>query len=59
MTNMVAGLPCYIDDISYWIPDVMKTRQKIAEMQGVAFSGNVRAAALRLADEYQRLQEGK
>lgn len=52
-TNMVEGFPYYINDISYWIPDVMKTRQVIAEMQGVAFSGNVRTAALRLADEYQ------
>lgn len=52
-TNMVEGLPYYIDDISYWIPDVMKTRHKISEMQGVAFSGNVRSAAVRLADEYQ------
>jgi LCP family protein required for cell wall assembly len=53
MTNMVEGQPYYIDDISYWVPDVMKTRQKIAELQGVVFSGNVRAAAMRLADEYQ------
>ena len=32
---MVEGLPYYIDDISYWIPDVLKTRQKVAEIQGV------------------------
>jgi len=52
-TNMVEGLPYYINDISYWIPDVMKTRQKIAEMQGVSFSGDVRETALKLTEEYQ------
>ena len=53
-THMVEGLPYYIDDISYWVPDVMKTRQMVAEMQGVPFEGNVRAAAMRAADEYRQ-----
>ncbi len=53
-TYMVEGLPYYIDGISYWIPDVMKSRQKVAELQNVAFSGDIRAAAQRLAEEYRR-----
>lgn len=53
-THMVEGLPYYIKDISYWVPDVMKTRQMVAEMQGVAFEGNVKAAAQRAAAEYRQ-----
>jgi polyisoprenyl-teichoic acid--peptidoglycan teichoic acid transferase len=52
--NTVEGLPYYIEEISYWIPDVMKMRQTVAEMQGVAFVGYVESAARRLADEYRR-----
>jgi LCP family protein required for cell wall assembly len=52
--HMVEGSPYYINDISYWIPDVMKISRKVAEMQGVSFSGNVQDAAQRKADEYQR-----
>ena len=52
--HTVEGLPYYINEISYWVPDVMNTSRKMAEMQGVSFSGNVQAAAQRMADEYQR-----
>jgi polyisoprenyl-teichoic acid--peptidoglycan teichoic acid transferase len=52
--HMVEGLPYYIDDISYWVPDIVKTRQMVAEMQGVPFEGNVRIAAQRAADEYHQ-----
>ena len=52
-TRMVEGLPYYINDISYWVPDIIKTRKMVAEMQGVPFEGNVRAAAERAAAEYR------
>ena len=52
-THMVEGLPYYINDISYWVPDIMKMRKMVAEMQGVPFEGNVRAAAERAAAEYR------
>ena len=52
-THMVEGLPYYINDISYWVPDIMKMRKMVAEMQGVLFEGNVRAAAERAAAEYR------
>ena len=52
--NMVEGLPYYINDISYWVPDVMKTRQMVAEMQGVPFDDNIKATAQRAADEYRQ-----
>jgi LCP family protein required for cell wall assembly len=52
--HMVEGLPYYIDDISYWVPDVIKARQTVAEMQGVPFAGAVEAAAERTADQYRQ-----
>ena len=52
-THMVEGLPYYIDDISYWVPDMMKTRKMVAEMQGVPFTGKVEAAARRADEEYR------
>ena len=53
-TQMVEGLPYYIDDISYWVPDIMKTRQMVAAMQGVPFEGKIRAAAQNAAAEYRQ-----
>jgi polyisoprenyl-teichoic acid--peptidoglycan teichoic acid transferase len=53
-TDMVKGLPYYINDISYWVPDVMETRRQVAAMQGVPFSGNIQAMAQRISDEYRR-----
>ncbi len=53
-THMVEGLPYFIDDISYWVPDMIKTRKMVAEMQGVAFSGRVEAAAIRADEEYRQ-----
>jgi hypothetical protein len=50
--NMVEGLPYYIDDISYWIPDVMKTRRLVAQLQGVPFTGKTLEAAKKLDEEY-------
>lgn len=53
-TFTVPGLPYYIDDLNYWVPDVMATREMVAQMQGVAFEGRVKDAARRLADEHAR-----
>jgi len=50
-TYTVPGLPIYIDEISYWIPDVIKTREMVAKMQGNPFESN-----LKLAPERQELQ---
>ena len=52
--HTVEGLPYYINDISYWVPDVMKTSRKVAEMQGIPFSGNVRETAERMTKDYIR-----
>ena len=52
--HMVEGLPYYIDGISYWVPDIMKTRKMVAEMQGAPFDGRIEAAARRTDEEYRR-----
>ncbi len=52
-THMVEGLPYYINDISYWVPDIMKLRRVVADMQGVPFTGVVEAAARRADEEYR------
>jgi len=52
--HTVEGLPYYINDISYWVPDVMKTSRKVAEMQGIPFSGHVRETAERMTEDYSR-----
>ena len=51
--HMVEGLPYYIDDISYWVPNILKTRKMVAEMQGVPFEGRIEAAARRTDEEYR------
>ena len=51
--NMVEGLPYYIDDISYWIPDIMKIRRLMAQLQGVPFTGATLEAAKKLDEEYR------
>lgn len=34
-STMVPGKPAYIEDISYWIPDIEKSRQLIADNMGI------------------------
>lgn len=39
-TEMVPGKPAYIQDISYWIPDIQKLRQTLAELLDVKWMPN-------------------
>ncbi len=50
----VPGTPQYIDEISYWIPDVTALRAEMAEMQGAQMSERYKNAAQLLAQEYDR-----
>lgn len=52
VTDMVPGYPVYIDDISYWIPDVEEIRYAMAVGLGIAFDSNLRSRAERDAGEY-------
>ncbi|MDD4321436.1 MAG: LCP family protein [Acidaminococcaceae bacterium] len=60
----VPGDPAYIDDISYWIPDMTDLRAQMVTMQGATMSVKYRQAAERYENEYKRLlqaptEEGK
>ena len=52
--NTVEGTPVYLDDISYWIPDIMSLRTKMVTMQGAVMTEEYRQAAQRLAYEYEQ-----
>ena len=51
--SMVPGTPKYIDGISYWIPDIPKMRQQMAEMQEAKMSEKFRENTKKLEREYQ------
>ena len=51
--SMVPGEPEYIDGISYWIPDIPKMRQKMADMQGVKISEKFNENTKKLEQEYK------
>ena len=51
--SMVPGEPEYIDGISYWIPDIPKMRQKMADMQGVKISEKFNENTKKLDQEYK------
>ena len=50
---MVPGDPKYIDGISYWIPDIPKMRQQMAEMQGVKMTEKFNENTKKLEQEYK------
>lgn len=51
-TKMVSGRPLYIDEISYWIPDLYDTREEMADMLGITISGNAKTEMERDASAY-------
>lgn len=52
-TEMLAGRPVYIDEISYWIPDLSKLRTTIANTLDVQISSSQRTAILQEELEYE------
>jgi LCP family protein required for cell wall assembly len=52
-TEMVEGRPLYIDGISYWIPDITKTRRQLASMLGITMSQRALAEMEREDAEYE------
>ena len=51
--SMVPGEPKYIDGISYWIPDIPKLRQQMAQMQGVKITEKFNENTKKLEQEYK------
>ena len=52
-TDMVPGYPLYIDDISYWIPDVELMRISVADALGIHVDPYLRERFERDAREYR------
>ena len=52
-TDMVPGYPLYIDDISYWIPDVELLRISVADALGISVDPYLRERFERDAREYR------
>ena len=52
-TDTVPGTPAYIDEVSYWIPDIAALRSHVAELQGGASTDRFRTASQKLAQEYE------
>ncbi|MBE8949364.1 MAG: LCP family protein [Quinella sp. 3Q1] len=52
-TDMVPGYPLYIDDISYWIPDVELLRISVADALGIHVDPYLRQRFERDAREYR------
>ncbi len=56
----VQGTPVYIDEISYWIPDITDLREQMVKMQGAEMTEHYRSAAELMEREYKvALQEAE
>lgn len=51
-TDMVSGTPVYIDDISYWLPDISAMRRQVAQLQGITMDDKYVDDTKNLASEY-------
>ena len=52
--EMVPGKPAYLQDISYWIPDIPALRKMLAEEIGIAMNDDLKNAANEDAAEYKK-----
>jgi LCP family protein required for cell wall assembly len=53
-TEWVAGSPAWIQEVSYWLPDIKELRNKVAKIQGVAVDGEYAQVTERLVSEYAK-----
>jgi LCP family protein required for cell wall assembly len=51
-TEWVSGTPCWIQDVSYWLPNIKELRAKVAEIQGITVDGRYTQGTERLEREY-------
>ena len=51
---MVPGKPAYIDDISYWLPDISELRAYVAASQGMTADDKYFAEVKTTASQYER-----
>ena len=52
-TDMVPGRPLYIDEVSYWIPDLAQLRRSMASTLGVTLTSSDRSRMERAVREYE------
>lgn len=52
-TEMVPGRPLYINEISYWIPDMGQLRRSMVDLLGVTLTANERSRMERAVREYE------
>ena len=52
-TDMIPGRPLYISGISYWIPDITKLRQTLADTLDITMSSSMRSAMEKVSREYE------
>lgn len=52
--DMVPGRPAYIEDISYWLPDIVDLRQQIAQLEGGTLDNKQTTEAEQLSGDYER-----
>ena len=52
-TEMVPGRPLFIDEVSYWIPDMAQLRRGMANALGVTLSSTERSRMERAVREYE------
>ncbi|WP_371371907.1 LCP family protein [Sporomusa aerivorans] len=53
-TEWVAGTPLWIQDISYWLPDIKELRAKVAQIQAIKVDEKYNRLTDLLAKEYQQ-----
>lgn len=51
---MVPGTPAYVNDVSYWLPDMVALKKMMAEIMGTSFDDRALATAQQQASEYQQ-----
>ena len=52
-SEMVPGSPAYLEDISYWLPDIMKLRQMVASQMNTELADSALESAQVLVKEYE------
>ena len=52
-TEMVPGRPLYIDEVSYWIPDMAQLRRSMASSLGISLTSAERSRMERAVREYE------
>ncbi len=53
-TEWVTGTPIWIQDVSYWLPDITELRSKVARIQGITMDERYRRETETLAKEYKQ-----